>query len=153
MLNEKYMISIAKKECIDMLGLDLIEIHEATTSHSMWYEDDGRFAYAIEIKSKPIEHNLTLMNGEKSYEFKAVVRVNPKSKKVFRDTKESRLPPYQNAIDLEIRLFRGERVTCPKCGKGIILQANPNVEPSKCHGFYCPKCHFMFNWDPIVIIE
>ena len=43
--------------------------------------------------------------------------------------------------------------SCPKCGKGIILQANPNVEPSKCHGFYCPKCHFMFNWDPIVTIE
>ena len=51
------------------------------------------------------------------------------------------------------KLTKGETVVCPRCGKSIILPANPNIEPSKCHGFYCPKCNYMVNWDPVVIIE
>ena len=55
--------------------------------------------------------------------------------------------------DIIGRLTKGEAVVCPECGKSIILPANPNVEPSKCHGFYCPNCNFMANWDPVVIVE
>lgn len=51
------------------------------------------------------------------------------------------------------RLFSGEKVVCPKCGKGIMLPLNPDVELSKNHTYYCSQCDAGVHWDPVVIVE
>lgn len=54
--------------------------------------------------------------------------------------------------DLIMKLKHGDRVKCPKCGKGFITGID-GVEPSKCHSFSCENCDWHYHWDPLVIVE
>lgn len=57
----------------------------------------------------------------------------------------------QKNMSLSSRLIRGEKVVCPKCGKGILVPFNPKYKVN--HAYLCSDCDFRFHWDPVVIVE
>lgn len=48
------------------------------------------------------------------------------------------------------RLFRGEKVLCPECGKAYITTDEPDL--LKSYYFYCPNpnCDWRMHLDPII---
>ena len=53
------------------------------------------------------------------------------------------------------RLQGGEKIICPKCGKGIIEPYNPfnSTDYKKIYNFFCPCCDFTSHGDPVIDIE
>lgn len=68
---------------------------------------------------------------------------------------EKILKAVYDSLRMETDLRDGKEVLCSKCGKGMIVPVNKNVDPKDCHGFYCnnENCDYHLHWDPVVVIE
>lgn len=89
MLSEKELRRIARDECVNMIGKDLVYAHKDLCCDCFGILDDGMFHYnlGIDTKEKPYK-----FGGESLMDFYAFVIVNPSTETVVRDYENSILP-------------------------------------------------------------
>lgn len=89
MLSEDRLRKIARDECVDMLGKDLVYAHKDLCCSCYGLMDSGMFEYNLGMDTKEREYH---MGGESKMEFYAFVSVDPETGQVTRDYENSTLP-------------------------------------------------------------
>ena len=89
MLNTEEMIKIALPECVAMLGENLVNKHKDLCCAAYSTTEEGLFSYILGLDTKNVDFSI---GNETPQKFRAVVIVDPKTGKVERDNKASKLP-------------------------------------------------------------
>ena len=89
MLTKQNMMEMALKECVAMLGEDVVMSHKDLCCCTCGMDDDGLFVYNLGLDTS--ETPLSI-GKETPMEFYAFVTINPKTGEVKRDYKKSVLP-------------------------------------------------------------
>lgn len=92
MLVESEMKMIAKEECVEMLGKDLVYSYKDLCCPFYGYTDSGLFQYGIGMDTKQCELTSILIGKETKMEYYAIVTVDPETGEVTRDYENSTLP-------------------------------------------------------------
>lgn len=89
MLSKRELMRIAQKECVAMLGEDLVMAHKDLCCCTCGFSENGDFLYTLGMDTQKKE---VPMGSEILMEYYAWVIVNPIDGVVKRDYKNSTLP-------------------------------------------------------------